>query len=95
MGERCLKTGRVELHTWRDFTKVMKILDAGKWIYRGQEDASWSLESGLDRYLKKFGKAGLRKKDGGSRDVEFVLAFPRAEYFGLFRHRCGSAHAAF
>ena len=42
----------------------MKLLDAGKWIYRGQEDASWSLESGLDRYLKKFGKAGLRKNPG-------------------------------
>ena len=90
MGERRLKTGRIELHTWRDFTKVMKILDAGKWIYRGQEDASWSLESGLDRYLKKFGKAGLRKKDGGSRDAEFVLSFPRAEYFAISRFRAMS-----
>ena len=90
MGERRLRAGRIELHTWRDFTKVMKILDAGKWIYRGQEDASWSLESGLDRYLKKFGKAGLRKKDGGSRDTEFVVAFPRAEYFAISRFRAMS-----
>ena len=84
------KTGRIELHNWRDFTKVMKLLDAGKWIYRGQEDASWSLESGLDRYLKKFGRAGLRKKDGGSRDADFVLAFPRAEYFAISRFRAMS-----
>lgn len=90
MGERRLKTARIELHTWRDFTKVMKILDVGKWIYRGQEDSSWSLESGLDRYLKKFGKAGLRKKDGGSRDTEFVMAFPRAEYFAISRFRAMS-----
>ena len=84
------KTGRIELHNWRDFTKVMKLLDAGKWIYRGQEDSSWSLESGLDRYLKKFGQAGLRKKDGGSRDPDFVLAFPRAEYFAISRFQAMS-----
>lgn len=84
------KIGRIELHTWGDFTKVMEILDAGKWIYRGQEDSSWSLESGLDRYLKKFGKAGLRKGDGGSRDAEFVLAFPRAEYFAISRFQAMS-----
>ena len=90
MVKRRPKTGRIELHNWRDFTKVMKLFDAGKWIYRGQEDASWSLESGLDRYLKKFGKAGLRKKDGGSRDAEFVLAFPRAEYFAISRFQAMS-----
>ncbi len=27
------KTGRIELHSWRDFTKVMKVMGAGKWIY--------------------------------------------------------------
>ena len=84
-----LMTGRIELHSWRDFTKVMKIMEAGKWIYRGHEDASWSLETGLDRYLKKFGKAGLRGKDG-SRDDLFALAFPRAEYFAISRFRAMS-----
>lgn len=32
------KTGTIGLHSWRDFTKVMKIMGAGKWIYRGHED---------------------------------------------------------
>ena len=82
-------TGRIELHSWRDFTKVMKIMEAGKWIYRGHEDASWSLESGLDRYLKKFGKAGIRGKEG-SRDELFTLAFPRAEYFAISHFRAMS-----
>ena len=79
------QTGKIELHNWRDFTKVMKVMTSGMWIYRGQEDASWSLESGLDRYLKQFGKAGVRKADGGPRAREFLIAFPRAECFAISR----------
>ena len=65
--------------------KVLKVMTSGMWIYRGQEDASWSLESGLDRYLKQFGKAGVRKADGSSRTPEFLTAFPRAECFAISR----------
>lgn len=83
------KTGRIQLHTWRDFTKIMKILSAGKWIYRGQEDASWRLKSGLDRYLEKFDKAGQRGKDG-SRNSLFLSTFPRAEYFAISRFQAMS-----
>lgn len=79
------QTGKMELHNWRDFTKVMKVMTSGMWIYRGQEDASWSLESGLDRYLKQFGKVGVRKADGSSRTPEFLMAFPRAECFAISR----------
>ena len=82
--EKPPETGRMELHSWRDFAEVMKIMRAGKWIYRGQEDASWSLESGLDRYLKKFEKAGKREK-GGYRNQLFTMSFPRAEYFAISR----------
>ena len=78
------KTGRIELRTWRDFTKAMKLMESGKWIYRGQEDASWNLKSGLDRYLEKFEKSGQRGKDG-SRNSVFLSAFPRAEYFAISR----------
>ena len=77
-------TGRIELHTWRDFTKVMKVMTAGKWIYRGQEDARWQLKSGLDRYLEKFDKAGQREKDGSRNDL-FRSTFPRAEFFAISR----------
>lgn len=83
------KTGTIRLHTWRDFTKVMKIMGAGKWIYRGQEDASWSLKSGLDRWLEKFEKAGHRGKDG-SRDKVFLSTFPRAEFFAISRFQAMS-----
>lgn len=79
-------TGTIKLHNWRDFTKVMKIMGAGKWIYRGQEDAAWNLKSGLDRYLEKFEKAGQRGKDG-SRNSLFLSAFPRAEYFAISRFK--------
>lgn len=77
------------LHNWRDFTKVMKIMESGKWIYRGQEDASWSLKSGLDRWLEKFEKAGRRGKDG-SRDNLFLSTFPRAEFFAISRFQAMS-----
>lgn len=79
-------TGRINLHTWRDFTKVMKLLDVGKWIFRGQEDASWCLKSGLDRYLDQFEKSGSCSKDG-SRSTDFLSTFPRAEYFEISRFR--------
>lgn len=46
------KTGTIELHSWRDFTKVMKIMGAGKWIYRGHKSVTYHLDSGLDRYVK-------------------------------------------
>lgn len=90
MAEESPKTGRIELLNWRDFLKVMEIMTTGKWIYRGQEDALWSLESGLDRYLKRFGKAGVRRADGGSREAGFTMMFPRAEAFAISRFRAMS-----
>ena len=83
------KTGTIHLHTWRDFTKVMKIMGSGKWIYRGHEDADWSLRSGLDRYLEKFDKAGQRGKDGSRNDL-FLSKFSRAEYFAISRFKAMS-----
>ena len=85
MEGRPSQTGKIKLHNWRDFMKVLKVVTSGMWIYRGQADASWSLESGLDRYLKQFGKAGVRKADGSSRTPEFLTAFPRAECFAISR----------
>lgn len=83
------KTGTIHLHTWRDFTKVMKIMGSGKWIYRGHKDADWSLRSGLDRYLEKFDKAGQRGKDGSRNDL-FLSKFSRAEYFAISRFKAMS-----
>ena len=85
----CTKTGRIDLHTWNDFMDVIEVLKSGLWIYRGQEDADWSLESGLDRYLKKFWKAGQRTKSG-KRNRLFTSTFPRAEYFAISRFRAMS-----
>lgn len=45
------KTGTLVLHSWRDFTKVMFILSEDSWLYRGQEDADWLLQSSLEREL--------------------------------------------
>ena len=84
------KTGRIELHTWRDFTKVMTLLNAGRWIYRGQEDANWKLESGIDRYLSNYGEVGMRRNGKEARSGNFLLNFPRAEFFAISRFQAMS-----
>ena len=86
-----LKTFTVEIDSWDDFAKVMRGMESGKWIYRGQEDASWGLKSGLDRYLEKYDKSGKRNKDG-SRDKLFCSSFPRAEYFAISRFKAMSRY---
>lgn len=47
--------GYVELQSWQDFYGYVteELQDYGAYIYRGQADASWHLESSLDRLLKK------------------------------------------
>lgn len=76
------KTGRIELHSWRDFTKVMKVMGAGKWIYRGHEDADWGLKSTLDRYVEDMLKV---HKDWSK--TAFTLNLPRAEFFAISKFR--------
>ena len=39
------KTGTIKLHSWRDFTKVMKIMGAGNWIYRGHKFVTYHLDT--------------------------------------------------
>ena len=88
-------TGRIELHSWRDFTKVMKVMGAGKWIYRGHEDVDWELKSGLDRHVESLlGEPLSRKRKSCGKAVhknwtrtDFALNLPRAEFFAISRFR--------
>ena len=82
MGEERPLTGRIELHNWRDFTKVMKVMGAGRWIYRGHEDADWKLDSTLDRHVKELLKV---HKDWSN--VAFTLNLPRTEFFAISKFR--------
>lgn len=80
------KTGTIELHSWRDFTKVMKIMGAGKWIYRGHKSVTYHLDSGLDRYVKDI--VAARNNRGIKTDKKsLVLALPRAEHFAIANFR--------
>ena len=80
------KTGRIELHTWRDFTKVMKIMSDGQWIFRGHKSVKYRLDSGLDRFVKEVVDA--RAKRGFGTDLEsFALNLPRAEHFAIANFR--------
>ena len=46
------RTVTLRIKNWRDFTKVLYVMRGGAWLYRGQEDASWLLQSSLDRELE-------------------------------------------
>lgn len=75
-------TGMIELHTWRDFTKVMEVMGAGKWIYRGHEDVEWKLKSTLDRHVEDMLKV---HRDWSK--AAFTLNLPRAEFFAISKFR--------
>ena len=47
------KTVLLKLNSWRDFTKALFILSKGTWLYRGQEDLEWRLQSSLEREMDK------------------------------------------
>ena len=47
------KTLALYIRSWRDFTKVVKLLAGEDWMFRGQRDADWKLDSTLDRDLAK------------------------------------------
>ncbi|MBE6381685.1 MAG: FRG domain-containing protein [Lentisphaerae bacterium] len=80
------KTGTIKLHNWRDFTKVMKIMGDGRWIFRGHKSVSYHLDSGLDRYIADIVTA--REKRGMKTDVKsFALTLPRAEHFAVANFR--------
>ena len=79
-------TGTVELHSWRDFTKVMKLMGDGQWIFRGHNSVAYHLDSGLDRFVKDI--VDSRAKRGIRTDPEsFALNLPRAEHFAIANFR--------
>ena len=47
------KTVLLKLNSWRDFTKTLFIMSKGTWLYRGQEDSEWHLQSSLEREMDK------------------------------------------
>ena len=77
-----LRIGRINLHTWRDFTKVMKLMSDGQWIFRGHKSVSYHLDSGLDRFVKDVVTA--RDRRGIRTDIKsFAPNLPRAEHFAI------------
>ena len=45
------RTVVLKLNNWRDFTKTLFFLSKGTWLYRGQEDSEWRLQSSLEHEL--------------------------------------------
>ena len=80
------KTGTIKLHDWRDFTKVMKIMGDGRWIFRGHKSVTYHLDSGLDRYIADI--VAARDKRRKKTDVKsFAFTLPRAEHFAIANFR--------
>ena len=44
----------VQVKTWTDFQQLIAADDFKGWAFRGQEDASWRLESTVGRVLRNF-----------------------------------------
>ena len=82
MEERPPQTGKIKLHNWRDFTKVMKAMSGGQWIFRGHKSDKYHLHSGIDRYVDDIVQA--RSKRGINTDKgTFAATLPRAEHFAI------------
>ena len=82
-------TSTIELHSWRDFTKVMKIMSGSQWIFRGHKSVTYRLDSGLDRYVTDLVLA--RERRGVKTDKQsFALTLPRAEHFAIANFRAKS-----
>ncbi len=45
------RTVELKLNNWRDFTKALFILSKDTWLYRGQEDSEWHLQSSIEREM--------------------------------------------
>ena len=43
----------LKLSNWRDFTKALFVLSKDTWLYRGQEDSGWHLQSSIEREMDK------------------------------------------
>lgn len=86
------KTGTITLHNWRDFTKIMKIMSDGQWIFRGHKSIKFHLDSGLDRYIVDIVSA--REKRGIRTDTKsFPRTLPRAEHFAVANFRAKAREA--
>ena len=71
---------QIDVNTWRDFTKVMKIASGEDWLYRGQEDADWGLCSSLDRELdSEYGHDYFVKSSGVLKSCGHKFPMPTAE----------------
>ena len=80
------KAGRIDLHSWRDFTKIMKLMSNGQWIFRGHKSVKYRLDSGLDRFVKDVVDARA-KRDIRTDSGSFARSLPRAEHFAIANFR--------
>ena len=82
MVRKNLKTATVRLQSWSDFANILKIMGRDLWLYRGQEDATWPLMSGLDRQMQK-----LTETHPEFDKSSFAFTLPRAELFAISRFK--------
>ena len=74
----------IELGHWTDFTGYIadKMAEAPAYVYRGQTDAAWPIDSSLDRYEKLFPNAWTLR---GGRPENFDAPASRDVHLRAFR----------
>ena len=63
------QTVTLRLQNWRDFTKTLYLTRGGTWLFRGQEDAGWRLQSSLDREVAERSTADLLEAERSNIDL--------------------------
>jgi hypothetical protein len=76
------KIQELKVSSWHQLRGVLEELANAGWAFRGQADASWSLQSSLTRYLKLFGGPA---NEWVSREIKILHTFKRKAHLQLGR----------
>ncbi|MHC6655522.1 FRG domain-containing protein [Aeromonas salmonicida] len=73
-----------EVKTWRQFERIIDELDSGRWLFRGQTDASWGLKTSLYRLFEDFPKSATTKSEKEEYEKEIIRSFKaNAHLYGI------------
>lgn len=64
-----LRTGTIVIKNSRALTKVVSVLGKATWLYRGQEDATWGLRTGVERLCCACDEEVLRQYERSNIDL--------------------------
>lgn len=72
----------ITVSSWKELRDVLEDLASAGWAFRGQANATWPLESSLNRYLTTFGGAPRKWL---AREIKVIRTFKRKAHLLLSR----------